>query len=226
MIEYILLDLDDTILDFSWAEGQAIRRTLSDFGMTPTDEICALYRKINLEHWQRLERGEITRQELQVSRFRILQQQIGLEGDPQTFADTYVRYLSQGHCFLPGAEETLAALRETYRLFLVTNGTAVVQHSRLQSADIAHFFEKIFISEEIGANKPHAAFFDRCFAAIDGFDRSRAMIVGDSLNSDIRGGINAGITTCWVNPHHRPVKYGIEPDYQIENLPQLLSILE
>ena len=226
MIEYILLDLDDTILDFRWAENQAIRRTLTAYGIAPSDAVIERYRTINFAHWRMLERKEITREELQVSRFRQLQQELELEGDPVAFSELYVRCLSEGHCFLPGAEETLRRLAKRYRLFLVTNGTARVQHSRLASAGIAPLFEKLFISEEQGANKPQVEYFDRCFAQIPGFRKDRAIIVGDSLNSDIRGGINAGILTCWVNPTHRPERDGIHPDYQIENLPQLLPILE
>ena len=226
MIKYILLDLDDTILDFSWAEHQALGRTMAEFGVEATDELRSLYSRINLEYWRQLERKEITREALQVNRFRRLQEEIRLEGDPVVFADTYVKYLSQGHCFLPGALETLRVLKKNHRLFIVTNGTAVVQYGRLKSAGITDFFEKIFISEEVGSNKPHAEFFDRCFESIEGFNRSEAIIVGDSLHSDILGGINAGILTCWINFRHHPERADIQPDYQIETLSQLLSILE
>lgn len=225
MIEYIFLDLDDTILDFPWAERQAITRTLADFSVELTEEIYERYRQINWECWLKLERGEITRKELQVSRFCQLQQEMELEGDPLDFAETYVRYLSQGHCFLPGAEEALRQLSKDYRLFLATNGIAQVQYGRLESAGITHCFEKLFISEELGAYKPSKEFFNRCFEAIPGFCPERAIMVGDSLNSDMGGGINAGITTCWINPNHRPVRDGIQPDYEIETLPQLLPIL-
>lgn len=226
MIEYILLDLDDTILDFPWAENQAITRTLTAFGIDPTPEVCALYSKINLEHWRRLERKELTREQLRVGRFQVLLQELGIEADPLAMSDTYVQCLSEGHCFIPGARETVETLARHYRLFLVTNSSTQVQYGRLKSANISHYFEKIFISQEIGFNKPDIEFFNRCFAQIPGFDKSKAIIVGDSLTSDIQGGINAGITTCWVNPNHRPVWKDITPDYQIENLPQLLPILE
>lgn len=226
MIEFVFLDLDDTILDFRWAEHQAITRTLTDFSVDPTEAVCDRYRQINWECWLKLERGEITREELQVSRFRQLQQELELEGDPVAFADTYIQYLSQGHCFLPGAEEALHTLAKRYRLFLATNGIARVQYGRLESAGITHCFEKLFISHEMGTYKPDKEYFEQCFAAIPGFCRERAIMVGDSLNSDIRGGIHAGILTCWMNPHGRPEREDIHPDYQIEALPQLLPILD
>lgn len=226
MVEYILLDLDDTILDFKWAENQALTGTLSAFGIDPTEETCRRYREINLEYWRALERKEVTQPQLKVGRFRQLLEELGKEADPEAMGDTYLHRLGEGHCFLPGALETLNVLKEKYRLFLVSNGNPPVQYPRLKSAGITHYFEKLFISMEIGHNKPSVEFFDHCFSQIPGFDKTKAIIVGDSLFSDIRGGINAGIKTCWVNPNHRPVLEDIVPDYQIENLPQLLPILE
>ena len=226
MVEYILLDLDDTILDFRWAENQAITRTLTAFDIEPTPETCERYRRINLDYWRRLERKELTREQLRVGRFQDLLQELGIEADAGPIADRFVQYLGEGHCFLPGAREAVQTLAQQYRLFLVTNSSTQVQYGRLKSANITHYLEKIFVSQEIGFNKPDVEFFDRCFARIPGFDKTKAIIVGDSLFSDILGGINAGIRTCWVNPNHRPVREDIIPDYQIENLPQLLPILE
>ena len=127
---------------------------------------------------------------------------------------------------MPGAEEAVEALSKKYRLFLASNGTASVQKGRMTSANLYRFFEKVFVSQEIGHNKPSKAYFDACFAQIPGFDRSKAMIVGDSLTSDIRGGNNAGIKTCWVNPNHAPGNPEIHVDYEIEALHQLEDLLE
>ena len=116
------------------------------------------------------------------------------------------------------------SLSKKYRLFLASNGTASVQKGRMTSANLYRFFEKVFISQEIGYNKPSKAFFDGCFAQIPGFDPARAMIVGDSLSSDIQGGINAGMMTVWVNPDHKP-HGAVKPDYEIEALHQLEALL-
>ena len=226
MVEFVLLDLDDTILDFRWAEHQAITRTLSAFGIEPREETCELYRKINLDYWGRLERKEITQEQLKPGRFTDLLRLLGRTGDAAAMGEQYLLYLAEGYCFLPGALETLQLLKKKYRLFLVSNGNPPVQHSRLESAGIAGYFEKLFISMEIGHNKPSLEFFHHCFSQIPGFDPEKAIIVGDSLSSDIQGGINAGITTCWVNPRHRPLWKNIVPDYEIETLPQLLPILD
>ena len=116
-------------------------------------------------------------------------------------------------------------MSKKYRLFLASNGTASVQKGRMTSANLYRFFEKAFVSQEIGHNKPSKEYFDACFARIPGFDPEKAMIVGDSLTSDIKGGINAGIKTVWVNPGHK-VSGDIKPDHEIEALSQLEGLLE
>ena len=226
MLEFLFLDLDDTILDFQKAEHIAIRKTIASFGIDPTDEVCALYSRINKEHWERLERKELTREQVLVGRFATLFEAVGCDGDAVACARRYEDFLSMGHYFLPGAEEALERLSEKYKLYLASNGTAKVQAGRLKSANISHYFAEIFVSQEIGANKPALEYFTRCFARIPGFDPAKAMIVGDSLTSDILGGINAGISTCWVNPKHLPGREDIRPDYQIEALSQLENLLE
>ena len=226
MIEFLFLDLDDTILDFHKAERIAIAKTIRDFGVEPTEEILARYHVINKWHWEQLELGKMTRDEVVVNRFGMLFAELGREVDAAAVAKAYERNLSIGHYFLPGAEEAVDALSKKYRLFLASNGTAVVQKGRMTSANLYRFFEKVFVSQEIGHNKPSKAYFDACFAQIPGFDRSKAMIVGDSLTSDIRGGNNAGIKTCWVNPNHAPRNPEIHVDYEIEALHQLENLLE
>ena len=226
MIEYLMLDLDDTILDFHKAERIAIAKTIRDFGVEPTEEVLRRYHVINKWHWEQLELGTMTREEVLVGRFAVLFGELGVTVDPVTVARTYEKNLSIGHYFLPGAEEAVDALHKKYRLFLTSNGTASVQKGRMTSANLYRFFEKVFVSQEIGHNKPAKAYFDACFAQIPGFDPAKAMIVGDSLSSDILGGINAGIKTCWVNPGHVEAKNGIVPDYEIEALSQLEALLE
>lgn len=226
MIEYLFLDLDDTILDFHKAERIALTKTLRDFGLEPTDAVLSRYHIINKQHWERLERKELTREEVQVGRFRVLFAELGLDVDAPAVMKAYERNLGIGHYFLPGAQETVERLFGRYRLFIASNGTASVQHSRLTSADLYKYFEKVFISQDIGHNKPTKEFFDGCFSQIPGFDPARAMMVGDSLTSDILGGIQSGMKTCWVNPTHAPARADIQADYEIENITQLEEVLE
>ena len=225
MLEFLFLDLDDTILDFQKAEHIALQRSLEEFGVTPTEAVCARYTQINKAHWEALERKELTREQVMVGRFATLFRELGVEADAESCSERYMENLSIGHYFLPGAREAVESLSGKYKLYLASNGTKKVQTRRLESADIGEFFQDIFISQDMGADKPSVAYFERCFARIPGFDPQKAMIVGDSLSSDIRGGINAGIRTCWVNPAHKDPG-DLKPDYEIEALSQLEALLE
>ena len=226
MIEFLFLDLDDTILDFHKAERIALSKTLRDFSLEPTDEVLTRYHIINAQHWRRLERREIDRQEVLVGRFRVLFEELGMEIDAGAVMKAYERNLSMGHYFLPGALEAVQSLHKKYRLFLASNGTAVVQHSRLQSAGLYPYFEQVFISQEVGFDKPSKEYFAACFAKIPGFRPENAMMAGDSLTSDMLGGLNAGMHTCWITPASTPARADIVPEYRLESLTQLEKLLE
>ena len=226
MIRFVLMDLDDTILDFHRAEAAAVSKTLLRLGIEPTQQIVQRYSEINAAHWRMLERGEITRPQVLTGRFRQLFSEIGADCDPEQAQQIYEAYLSQGHYFISGAEQLLAELYGKYLLYLVSNGNAVVQKGRLKSAGIAPFFEEIFISEQIGADKPSKVYFDRCFAKIPNFDQDHAILIGDSPTSDILGGINAGVKTCWFNPNHRPPHPLIRADYEIDRLSAFPALLK
>ena len=226
MFEYLFLDLDDTILDFQKAEHVALSKTLESFGLNPTQEVLTRYNKINKAHWEALERKEMTRDQVLLGRFQMLFREFSVDADPEKVARSYEHNLGIGHWFLPGAEEAVTALSKKYKLYLASNGTASVQKGRMTSANLYRFFEKVFVSQEIGANKPSLEYFERCFAQIPGFDKAKAIIVGDSLTSDILGGQNACIATCWVNPNHKERRPDIRVDYEIEALSQLEGLLE
>lgn len=226
MFEFLFLDLDDTILDFQKAEHIALSKTLREFGLEPTEHVLKRYNLINKAHWEALERKELTREQVLVGRFQVLFEEMGITAEPVRIARAYEHNLSIGHYFLPGAEEAVERLSKKYKLYLASNGTAKVQAGRLKSANISRFFEEVFVSQEIGANKPSLEYFEKCFARIPDFDKAKAIIVGDSLTSDILGGQNAGIATCWVNPHHKEGRADIRVDFEIESLSQLEELLE
>lgn len=225
MIEFLFLDLDDTILDFHKAERIAIGKTIREFGVEPTEAVLNRYHLINKAHWEKLERGEITRAEVLVNRFAALFEELGVAVNATACARAYEENLAIGHYFLPGAEEAVKSLGRKYRLYLASNGTATVQHGRLTSAGLYPYFEQVFISEEIGFNKPSREYFEACFAKIPGFDPARAVMVGDSLTSDILGGKNAGLMTVWVNPEGKECGE-IRTDYEIRSLSELEGLLE
>lgn len=225
MIRFVLMDLDDTILDFHRAEAAAVSRTFELMGIEPSAEFVQRYSEINAAHWRMLERGEITRPQVLTGRFRQLFSEIGTDCDPEKTQQIYEAYLSRGHYFIPGAEQLLRDLHGQYLLYLVSNGNAVVQEGRLRSAGIVPFFEDIFISEEVGADKPSREYFDRCFERIPDFHPEQAIMIGDSPTSDILGGIHAGVKTCWFNPNHRPPHPEIRADFEIDRLSAFPALL-
>ena len=225
MVTAVFLDLDDTLLDFKQAEAVALRKTLTQLGIEPTAETVARYSAINQSQWELLERGELTRDQVLHRRFDILFETLGVRRDSHAVQAIYERQLAVGHYFIPGAPELLETLFPRYDLYLVSNGTATVQTGRLESAGISRYFKAIFLSELVGHNKPDKAFFDHCFAAASGLRRDQSIIVGDSLTSDILGGRNAGIRTCWFNPKGKPPRADIPADYEISALSQLPPLL-
>ena len=226
MLKTIFLDLDDTLLDFHKAEAAALTKALTALDVPPTPAVIARYSAINAQQWRLLEEGKFTRDEILTRRFDILFRELGVERSSALARRTYEQFLGQGHIFIPGAEALLKALAPRYALYLVSNGTAAVQAGRIASAGIASYFRKIFISEQMGLHKPQKEFFDVCFAAIPGFHREEALIIGDSLTSDIRGGDNAGIRTCWFNPQGKPRLEGVRVDYEVSALSQIPPLLE
>ena len=221
----LLLDLDDTLLDFGEAERVAIAKTFRELGLVPTPELLHRYSALNQLQWEAYERGEISRDTVLVRRFALLFEELGLALDPQDAEDRYRGYLAVGHYFVEGAEDILRYLAPRHELYLASNGVADTQYSRLESAGISHYFKEIFISETTGYHKPERAYFDYCFARIPNFDPTRALIIGDSLTSDILGGRNAGIRTCWFNPKRKPCSPAILPDFEVHSLAELHRLL-
>ncbi|MBQ7386993.1 MAG: YjjG family noncanonical pyrimidine nucleotidase [Clostridia bacterium] len=224
MIKFVLLDIDDTLFDFSKAEHTALSGTLSEMGVEPTDSVIKRYSEINREHWERLERRELTREQVLTYRFDALYRELGAKKSSVETQRIYEYRLSLEHPFIDGAEELLRELYGKYKLYIVSNGTAVVQDRRIADSGIGKFFDGIFISQRVGADKPAREFFDSCFAQIEGFESEHAIIVGDSLTSDILGGKNAGIKTCHFNPDGKK-NDNIRPDYEIKSLRELPALL-
>ncbi len=225
-IKYVFLDLDDTVLDFKRSERTAISKTLSHFGFEPDNALVTRYSEINRAMWKMLERGETTRAQMRTERFRIFFSEIGCGASGEEAMSVYEGALKKTCFFIQNSQDVLEKLSKSYSLYLASNGTAAVQTSRIEVSGIAKYFDNIFISDLIGHNKPAREFFDYCFSQIMGFERDRAIIVGDSLSSDILGGINAGIRTCLFAPEERKNDSGIIPNYQIKSLNELPLLLE
>jgi 2-haloacid dehalogenase len=225
MIKNIFLDLDDTLLDFHRGEGVAIEKTLRAFDIEPTEAVIAVYRECNRFCWGALERGEMTRDDVLTHRFEMVFARLGVNADSERVQYVYERNLANEAFFVDGAIDLLEYLSERYDLYMTTNGTAFVQERRIAKSGVARYFKDIFISEKMGAHKPSSEYFDACFKRIPGAKRDETIIIGDSLTSDILGGINAGIHTCHFL-YSGAVKYDkIVPEYVASTLGEIPEII-
>lgn len=223
--DFLLLDADETLFDFSRCEREALCDALREAGISPTEEMIATYSRINDGYWKMLERGEIQKSELRVARFAAFCAHYGFSVDVPRLAIGYTDALATKGHLLPQAFEVCRALAAHCKLYIVTNGIATVQRGRLEPSAIRPFVQDLFISEEIGAEKPHTAFFDTVAARIPSFDRKKALVVGDSLSSDIRGGVLAGIDTCWFNSKAKTAPADLPITYEISTLEQLVPLV-
>ncbi|ASA25985.1 YjjG family noncanonical pyrimidine nucleotidase [Paenibacillus donghaensis] len=225
--EIILFDADDTLFDYGLAESRALAGVFTHFGMpTGAEDYAASYQQINQALWRDLELGRISSPALRVERFNRLFTAHGLSHDPQEFSETYLRLLGEGTYLIQGAVELCAELGDC-RLAIITNGIKDVQNARIGNSRLSGVFEQIVISEEAGSQKPERGIFDYAFArlGISEADKRQVLIVGDSLTSDIQGGINYGIDTCWFNPLGKKNETGLMPQYEIRSLAELLKIV-
>ncbi len=228
MIKVILWDLDGTLTDFTTIESMSIKACFEkfDFGKC-TDEMVAVYSEINKKYWEALEQGKVTRNELLFKRFKDFFEVYSLDtGKISDFKAAYEKLLGETVIFMPHAYETVKALSGKVIQCLVTNGNKHVQNVKVQKSGLGEFFSHVFISEEIGYEKPAQEFFDKVFEVIGPFDKKEVLIVGDSLSSDIRGGNNAGILTCRYNPFHLKNDKGVHVDIEIDDLNQVLTLIE
>ena len=227
MIKAVLWDVDNTLLDFHAAESAAVRRCFEIFGLGPcTDDMIRTYSAVNIRYWEKLERGEMTKREILVERFREFFSMYGVDPDvAERFNHEYQYRLGDTVVFFPGAMETIAALRGRVRQYGVTNGTRVAQERKLKLSGLGEALDRVFISEDVGFEKPDVRYFERVFAALGDPPRREVMIVGDSLTSDMLGGANAGIITCWFNPRGKENTSGLPIDHEIRALSQVPELL-
>ncbi len=229
-IRALLWDIDATILNFEAAEKVALRMGFERMNMGEcSDEMIQRYIKINRRYWEALERGEITKPEVLVGRYREFFETEGLPVEnAEEFNEHYQTDLGETICFNDEANVLLPELAGEYKQYVVSNGTKVAQDKKLDRSGLRDVFDAIFISEEVGAEKPSPIFFEAVLkqAAADGItDKQEMLIIGDSLTSDIRGGNNAGIPTVWYNPAGKPNTEGVQVDYEIRNLNEIRQIL-
>lgn len=227
MYKYLLWDIDGTVLDFLASEAYAIRALFKKYAIGECDdEKLRAYSEINVKYWQKLERGEMTKPQILVERFREFFGKIGVDtAIAESFNLDYQVTLGDHIEFVDKAEKVLLSQKGKFTLAAVTNGTKAAQEKKLRLSGLDKVFDVIFISENVGAEKPNKEYFDYVFEKLGVTDKKEVLIIGDSLTSDMKGGMMAGIDTCWFNPKHSPNTSDIPVTYEIDDLGKLSDIV-
>ncbi len=224
----LLFDADETLLNFDKDETDALSKILDECGIAKTAENISAYKEINLGLWKALERGEIDKPGLKKVRFKMFFDKIGYipAEEPFIINERYLSYLGEGGNLLDGAKELITELHQTgYDLYIVTNGIEKTQKKRLTKAGILPYFSELFVSEAIGHQKPKKEYFDYVLAHIKEKDIGRVLLIGDSLTSDIKGALNAGIPCAWLKHNPAADTMGLKPDYIIDTIREVRKLL-
>ncbi len=221
---WLLFDADGTLFDYATAEKLALQNTFEEVGLTFSRDYLSAYQKINSQIWRDFEQGKITQQDLRIKRFDRLFKALGLSCNAHDFSPRYLRHLSQRNELIPGAKEVVTALAKDFKLAIITNGLTDVQRPRFAASALRDYFNITIISEEVGAAKPDTRIFDVAFAKMGMPDKAEVLIVGDSLTSDIQGGVNYGIDTCWFNAGDKRQSPTPKPTFEIALLTELLEM--
>lgn len=228
MIKVLLWDIDGTVLDFKAAEKVAIKNCFKIIGGLGecSDEMIEKYSVINEKYWEALERGEMEKKDILVYRFRDFFEMYGLDTTKaKEFNAQYQIRLGDTVVFRDDCKDLICGFKGKYVQCAVTNGTKEAQSRKLKNSGLDKVFDQVFISDVIGHEKPSIEFFNHVLENLPSFDKSEMLIIGDSLTSDIKGGNNAGIKTCWYNPDRLVNDKGVNVDIDIANLNEIADIL-
>ncbi len=223
--DWIFFDADGTLFDYDAAQAAALEGGFEVCGLAYKPGIGRIYSEINHRIWREFELGAISQKELKTVRFDRLFDAVGLSANSAEFSGHYLEILGAQTALLDGAEELVRTLTGKARMLLITNGLAEVQVPRFAASSIRDCFAEIVISGEIGLAKPDPAIFEYAFERIDRPAKERVLMIGDNLGSDILGGANYGLDTCWFNPAGTPNGHGVEPTYEIRELREVLEII-
>ncbi|NMB07842.1 MAG: noncanonical pyrimidine nucleotidase, YjjG family, partial [Tissierellia bacterium] len=195
--EVLIFDADDTLFDFRKSEEYAIKNTMIDFNIEyKREKHLNMYRNINDALWKKYEKGNITQKKLKIERFKIFSEKLNITFDEDEFAKVYMKYLASSSFLYKESMPLIKDLHKDYKLLIITNGLSDVQNNRIRKSPIGKYFEDIIISEEVGFQKPNPEIFEYALRRFNGIDKNKFLMIGDSLTSDIKGGINFGIDTC------------------------------
>ena len=224
---YLLFDADDTLFDFPKASARAFTLMCQTHGIPDTPEVRQLYHDINRELWDAFDRGEVSKEYVTLERYVRLLRALGLEDrDPAQCNEDYLSALGEGVYPLPHAEDVCRELvHRGHKLYILTNAVASVQRSRLRGSVFADLITAAFISEDAGPSKPDRAYYEYVCDRVPELTAENALVIGDSLATDIRGANNAGLPCCWFNPKRQTPPQGLRIDYIVTDLRQLLDIV-
>ena len=221
---WLLFDADGTLFDYDKAEKSALANTFEQIGYPFKPQYLPEYRRVNGQIWLDFEQGKITQERLKTKRFELLSEAINISYDPRDFSTKYLANLAKGTYLIDGAEEIVESLSGKFEIAIITNGLTDVQRPRFEKSSIRSYIKEIIISEEVGAAKPDRKIFDIAFERMNHPAKDEVLIIGDSLTSDIQGGHNYGIDTCWFNPEGK-TNGQITTTFEIQRLDQLPKIL-
>lgn len=221
----LLFDADGTLLDFERSEHEAIGETLAEFDLPDSEELRRTYSLANAEQWRLLEQGLTTKERLKVDRFRVFCERAGFVRPAADMARFYEARLATKNYLLDGALEICQRLADTHSLYIITNGIKNVQEGRFSNSPLKPLFKEIFISEAVGAEKPSIEYFRYVEAHVEDYSAEDVLVIGDSLSSDIAGGIAAGLDVCWFNPKGKPAPKEYSIQYTISKLSELEAIV-
>jgi putative hydrolase of the HAD superfamily len=222
---WLLFDADGTLFDYDNAEYSALKQTSKFFGIKFSSAYHLKYRQINNSLFKKLEKGLVTPAELRTQRFKRLFAEFDIDLEIDSFSRMYLNHLSKNSMLIPGALDTIQALHPAFKMLVVTNGLAEVQRPRFEKSSLSPYFVDILISEDIGAAKPANEFFEAAFKKMGAPDKDKVIIIGDSLTSDMAGGLHFGIDTCWFNPWQTKNDVNLDITYEIKKLPKLIDIV-
>ena len=225
-IKYILWDIDGTLINFKLAEAAALKECYSRFGFGEfNDELLAEYKAINDDYWKKIEEGTIDKRKALVLRFEDFFRIHNIDTSKASeFNQAYQIAMGEVVIFNPNAKEAVEACKGKYKQYAASNGTLEAQTRKLSKSGLTKLLDDYFISEQVGAEKPSKDFFEYIFKALGSNDPEEYIIIGDSLTSDIKGGKNVGIKTCWYNPSGKENKSDVVPDYEIKDLIQVIDL--
>ncbi len=223
-IKAVFLDIDNTLLDFTACSRLSMQKAFAECGLYYSESMYDAFHRVNDRLWLQIEQGTLTREQLHATRWNLVLRELGMQGDGQAVEARFLEHLAIDAVPIDGAYELLEYLYPRYTVCIASNAPYEQQLRRLTTVDMLRYFHKQFISEKLGAAKPSAAFFEACFAQLDGITPQESIMIGDSLTADIGGGKAFGMHTCWYD-HTKSGKIAHEAEYTVSSLQEIMTIL-